>query len=123
MEYPEILVLLCGVLGVAFYFYFIRPNTIALIDAGIRRYWSDKGYSSIELFELTTTEKLRYGIAVVPVSVKHTGAFSYFKPKEEKYYRKLEMLDSNEKQQTVFAEATFKDSSLVNCIALDMYEI
>lgn len=123
MHYTEILVLLCCGLGVIGYFYFVRPYSTGAVDAAVRRFWADEGYCNIEVYQFTTTEKLRYGIAVIPWSFRHSNTFSFHNPKEEKHYRKLEMVDGEGKKQTVFAEASFKGSSLIECVVLDRYNI
>jgi len=99
---------------------YVSPENI---DLYIEQYWAAKGFSSVKVLRLNTTEKLKYGVPPHPFLEVYNRVFVFFASGKEVGWRKVEMTDEKGEQITKYVEGIFYHKRLNQCEAFDEYVI
>ena len=82
-------------------------------------------YSSEEMIvtgisNLSTTEKLKYGIPIIPGMFMTTGLFSYFKSTENHYFKRLD-IEFQDTEHIIYVDVQMKNKTLIDIDEFESY--
>ncbi|GAB7086798.1 hypothetical protein [Marinifilum fragile] len=91
------------------------------IKVFLRDYYQREGYSNIEISELNTTERLKYGVPVISIFRFYSYYFGVFSSQIE-YVRKVELVDKAENDYIIYVELIVKKKSVIQIKEFDSYK-
>lgn len=105
------------------YRYTYNPPSDSFIETEIRTYWLGQGFQKVNVLKLTLSEKMKIGMAMMPVLRFTQMSFSFMSTLPFVTYRKLEIVDTSGNNSTKYVEARFVNGQMTVCEELDNYDI
>lgn len=92
------------------------------IDYLIKEYYENLKMNVVDIYPLTFTEKIKYGVPINSLFRFYGYFFTLFSLKV-KPVRKVELKDKNNNEQTKYIELVIKKKKLLLCKEFDSYNI
>lgn len=96
--------------------------TSSQIDYLIKEYYENLKMNVVDIYPLTFTEKIKYGVPINSLFRFYGYFFTLFSLKV-KPVRKVELKDKNNNEQTKYIELVIKKRKLLLCKEFDSYNI
>lgn len=91
------------------------------IDEFAKEYYAEQEVIIESISKLNVTEKLKYGVPVIPFFSFYSSSYSFITQMEETYFRKIETTDKAGSEQIRYLEISFTKNGL-EYNEFDVYE-
>jgi hypothetical protein len=114
-----IIIISCIVLIIGIQLYIEITNSSHLTELLNEHYTSEEMIVT-GISNLSTTEKLKYGVPIIPGMFMTTGLLSYFKSTKKHYFKKLDIEFQNT-EHIIYVDVQMKNKTLIHIDEFETY--
>jgi hypothetical protein len=111
MEVTGILFIIV-VIGFLVYMLYSKTQSISAVDVLLKEYYEDQNITITNISKFSITERIKYGVPVIPFVGFYSTCYSLFSKVDESYFRKLDTTDSNDAEQIRYVEIIFSQNGI-----------